>query len=138
MFEKPSCYHDGHGHMGSEVLWKLIVTQHSPPQHQEMQLESSPSSLGPKSSEMDLKTVETCSLVRLVHISTCVWENVGLRLLHAKDEKDHPDCYQREVKNQSLMVWGCISAHGMGDQNICEGTIDAEAYWNFGETYAAV
>ena len=26
------------------------------------------------------------------------------------------------------MVWGCISAHGMGDLHICEGTIDAEAY----------
>ena len=26
------------------------------------------------------------------------------------------------------MVWGCISAHGMGALHICEGTIDAEAY----------
>ena len=38
-FEKPSCYHDGHSHMGSGVLWKIIVTQHSPLLHQEMQLE---------------------------------------------------------------------------------------------------
>ena len=26
------------------------------------------------------------------------------------------------------MVWGCISAHAMGDLHICDGTIDAEAY----------
>ena len=25
------------------------------------------------------------------------------------------------------MVWGCISAHGMGDLHICEGTINAKA-----------
>ena len=53
----------------------------------------------------------------------------GCRILRAKDEKDHPDCYQRKVqKPASVMVWGCISAHGMGDLHICEGTIDAEAY----------
>ena len=53
----------------------------------------------------------------------------GCQILRAKDEKDHPDCYQRKVqKPASVMVWGCISAHGMGDLHICEGTIDAEAY----------
>ena len=31
-------------------------------------------SLCPKSSEMDRKTVEPCSLVRWVHISACFWE----------------------------------------------------------------
>ena len=50
----------------------------------------------------------------------------GRWILSAKDEKDHPNCYQREVqKPASVMVWGCISAHGMGDLHICEGTIDA-------------
>ena len=39
VFEKPSCYHDGHSHMGSGILWKILVTQHSPALHQEMQLE---------------------------------------------------------------------------------------------------
>ena len=32
------------------------------------------------------------------------------------------------------MVWGCISAHGMGDLHICDGTIDAEAYVRIWET----
>ncbi|KAL6458326.1 hypothetical protein MHYP_G00335560 [Metynnis hypsauchen] len=26
------------------------------------------------------------------------------------------------------MVWGCVSAHGMGNLHICEGTINAERY----------
>ena len=47
------------------------------------------------------------------------------RILRAKDEKDHPDSYQWKVqKPASVMVWGCISAQGMGDLHICEGTID--------------
>ena len=34
------CYHDGHSYMGSGVLReKIIVTQHSPLLHQEMQLQ---------------------------------------------------------------------------------------------------
>lgn len=53
----------------------------------------------------------------------------GRRVLRAKDENDHPDCYQRKVqKPASVMVWGCISAHGMGELHVCEGTIDSEAY----------
>ena len=123
--------------MGFGVLWKIIVTHHSPPLHQEMQLEivlckekgiysflrrnAQPSSLGPKSSEMDRKTVETCSLVRRVHIfgKTC-----------QKMERRTSDCYvqQKVQKPASVMVWGCISDSGMGDQHICEGTIDAMAY----------
>ena len=54
----------------------------------------------------------------------CFWEKKS-----AKDEKDHPDCYQRKVQKPApVMVWGCISAQDMGDLHICEGTIDAEAY----------
>ena len=67
------------------------------------------SSLGLKLYEMDRKTVETCFLVRRVHVSACFGKN-GHWILHAKDEKDHPDCYQRKVqKSASVMVWGCIS-----------------------------
>uniref|UniRef100_A0AAY5KJF1 Uncharacterized protein n=1 Tax=Esox lucius TaxID=8010 RepID=A0AAY5KJF1_ESOLU len=29
-------------------------------------------------------------------------------------------------KPTSVMVWGCISAHVMGDLHICEGTVNAE------------
>ena len=66
---------------------------------------------------MDRKTVETCSLVRRVHISACFWEKRTLD--SAKDEKDHPDYYQRKIKKPaSVMVWGCIDAHGMGDVKV--------------------
>ncbi len=42
----------------------------------------------------------------------------------AKEEGDLPACYQRSVqKPASLMVWGCISAYGMGSFHVLEGTI---------------
>uniref|UniRef100_A0AAR2J834 Transposase Tc1-like domain-containing protein n=1 Tax=Pygocentrus nattereri TaxID=42514 RepID=A0AAR2J834_PYGNA len=54
--------------------------------------------------------------------------NHGRCVLRAKEEKDCLD-YQRKVqKPASLMVWGCVSAHGMGNLHICEGTINAERY----------
>ena len=59
------------------------------------------------------------SRVRRAHVSA--------RILPAKGEKHHPDCYQWKVqKPATVMVF--ISVHGMGDLHICEGTIDAEAY----------
>ena len=55
--------------------------------------------------------------------------NLGHRVLWTKKEKDHPDCYQCKVqKPASVMVWGCVSGHGMGNLHICEGTINAERY----------
>uniref|UniRef100_A0AAR2KFA0 Tc1-like transposase DDE domain-containing protein n=1 Tax=Pygocentrus nattereri TaxID=42514 RepID=A0AAR2KFA0_PYGNA len=58
-----------------------------------------------------------------------VFGNHGRRVLWAKKEKDCPDCFQCKVqKPASLMVWGCVSAHGMGNLHICEGTINAERY----------
>jgi len=47
-----------------------------------------------------------------------VFGNPGRRVLRAKEEKDHPDCYQRKVqKPASVMVWGGVSAHA----SICDG-----------------
>ncbi len=31
-------------------------------------------------------------------------------------------------KPASLMVWGCISAYGMGSLHVLEGTLNAERY----------
>uniref|UniRef100_A0A9J8BUB0 Tc1-like transposase DDE domain-containing protein n=1 Tax=Cyprinus carpio carpio TaxID=630221 RepID=A0A9J8BUB0_CYPCA len=46
-----------------------------------------------------------------------------------KEDKDNPSCYQRSLqKPASLMVWGCISACGMGSLHIWKGTINAETY----------
>ena len=46
-----------------------------------------------------------------------------------KEEKDHPDCYQRKVqKPASVMVWGCVNTSGISNLHICEGTIKDEKY----------
>ena len=56
-----------------------------------------------------------------------VFGNHGHCVLWAKEKKGHPDCYQRKVqKPTSVMLWGCVSAHGIGNLHICEGTINAE------------
>ncbi len=50
-------------------------------------------------------------------------------VLWAKEEGDLPTCYQHSVqKPASLMVWGCISAYGMGSLHVLEGTMNAERY----------
>ncbi len=55
--------------------------------------------------------------------------NHGRCVLRAKDEGDLPACYQRSVqKPASLMVWGCISAYGLGSLHGLEGTMNAERY----------
>ena len=44
-------------------------------------------------------------------------------------ESKMKDCYQLKVQNQPLWWYGCISAHGMADLHMSEGTVDAEAYF---------
>ncbi len=55
--------------------------------------------------------------------------NHGHRVLQAKEEGDLPACYQRSVQNPaSLMIWGCISAYGMGSLCVLKGTMNTEKY----------
>ncbi len=55
--------------------------------------------------------------------------NHGRRVLRAKEEGELPACYQHSVqKTAILMVWGCISAYGMGSLHVLEGTVNAERY----------
>uniref|UniRef100_A0A9J8B2T7 Tc1-like transposase DDE domain-containing protein n=1 Tax=Cyprinus carpio carpio TaxID=630221 RepID=A0A9J8B2T7_CYPCA len=54
---------------------------------------------------------------------------LGRHVIRTKENKDNPSCYQRSVLNPaSLMVWGCMSACGMGSLHIWKGTINAERY----------
>ncbi len=54
---------------------------------------------------------------------------LGRYVIRTKEDKDNPSCYQRSVqKPASLMVWGCMSACGMGSLHIWKGTINAERY----------
>ncbi len=47
------------------------------------------------------------------------------RVLRAKEEGDLPAFYQHSVqKPASLMVWGCISACGMGSLHVLEGAMN--------------
>ncbi len=48
---------------------------------------------------------------------------LGRHVIRTKEDKDNPSCYQA-----SLMVWGCMSACGMGSLHIWKGTINAERY----------
>ncbi len=55
--------------------------------------------------------------------------NHGRHVLWAKEDGDLPACYQRSVqKPASKMVWGCISAYGMGSLHVLEGTMNAERF----------
>ncbi len=55
--------------------------------------------------------------------------NHGRHVLLGKEEGDLPACYQHSVqKPASLMVWGCISAYGMGSLHVLEGTMNHERY----------
>ena len=85
---------------------------------------------GPKSSEMDRKTVEACSLVKF-HISyfSLFFGKNRRRILRAKDKKRPSILLPTKMQKPAFVtIWGCISAHGMGDLHICDGTIDAEVY----------
>ena len=54
---------------------------------------------------------------------------LGRHVIRTKEDKDNPSCYQRSVqKPASLMVWGCMSACGMGSLHIWKGTINADSY----------
>ncbi len=58
-----------------------------------------------------------------------LFEKLGRHVIRTKEDKDNPSCYQRSVqKPASLMVWGCISACGMGSLHIWKGRINAERY----------
>ena len=57
-------------------------------------------------------------------------------VLQTKEEGDHPACYQQTVqKSVSLMVWGCMSVHGLGSLHIWKGSINAEEYIEVSEQH---
>ncbi len=61
----------------------------------------------------------------------------GCRVLQSKEEGDLPACHQHSVQKPAfLMVWGCISAYGMGSLHVLEGIMNAERYKGFRATYA--
>ncbi len=69
--------------------------------------------------------------VNTIHraIRQVLFGKLGRHVIRTKEDKDNPSCYQRSVqKPASLMVWGCMSACGMGSLHIWKGTINTERY----------
>jgi hypothetical protein len=51
------------------------------------------------------------------------------RVIRSKEEAFHKDCLKRTVKfPKSVMIWGCMSARGLGKYQFIEGTVNAEKY----------
>ncbi|KAK3548096.1 hypothetical protein QTP70_004523 [Hemibagrus guttatus] len=77
-------------------------------------------------------TVENCGKWKTVLWSDeskfeVLFGKLGRHVIRTKEDKDNPSCYQCSVqKPASLMVWGCMSACGMGSLHIWKGTINAE------------
>ena len=114
--------------MGSGILWKIIVTQHSSPLNQEMQLEVV---LCKEEGLINFRKNTERPYKRVLWSEESIFlldfGKNGQRILCTKDEKDNPDFYEQEVQ-KTAWWWWCISAYGMGDLHACEGTIDTEAY----------
>lgn len=50
-------------------------------------------------------------------------------MLRQKTEALHPSCLNRKMKfAASVMVWGCMSAQGVGSLHIVDGNMNAEKY----------
>ncbi len=129
--------------MGTRILPETTVGKHNLPCHLQMPTKAlsckkeaicehgpeAPSCpVGKGSFKMDCFNVKKCSTVIRVPIYILVG-NHGCHVLRAKEEGDLPACYQHSVqKPASLMVWGCISAYGMGSLHVLEGTMNVERY----------
>ncbi|KAK3510476.1 hypothetical protein QTP70_008663 [Hemibagrus guttatus] len=76
-----------------------------------------------------------CSTYDDESIFEVLFGKLGRHVIRTKEDKDNPSCYQRSVqKPASLMVWGCMSACGMGSLHIWKGTINAESVPTFLES----
>ncbi len=54
--------------------------------------------------------------------------NHRCHVIQAKEEGDLPACYQHSVQIQYLWWYKCISAYGMGNLHVLEGTMNAGSY----------
>ncbi len=127
--------------MGPGILPETIVGKHNPPCHLQMPTKALSCKTKPiceHGPEAPLCPVD-CLKWTVSKWKSVLWSdeskfdilvgNYGRRVLRAKEEGDLPACYQCSVqKPASLMVWGCISAYGMGSLHVLEGTMNAERY----------
>lgn len=58
------------------------------------------------------------------------------KVIRRKSEAYHRDCLKRTVKFPgSIMIWGCMSAKGLGQLCFIESTVNASRYINILEDY---
>ncbi len=125
--------------MGSGILPENIVGEHNPPCH-------SPLHRSKKKPYLNMVQKHRRFLWAKAHLKwtvakwkTVLWSDeskfevligkLGRHVIRTKEYKDNPSCYLHSVqKPASLMVWGCMSACGMGSLHIWKGTINAERY----------
>lgn len=63
----------------------------------------------------------------------------GQRVIREKSEAFHRDCLKRTVKfPASLMVWGCMSARGVGSLHFINGTVNAVKYQSILEEHLSL
>ncbi len=135
--------------MGSGILPENIVGEHNPSCHSPLLAKLYRSKKKPYLNMIQKRrrflwakahlkwTVAKWKTVLWSDESKCeVFGKLGRHVIRTKEDKDNPSCYQRSVqKPASLMVWGCMSACGMGSLHIWKGTINAERYIQFLEQH---
>lgn len=62
-------------------------------------------------------------------IFNVVYGKIRKTVICRKEEQNEAKCYARRVqKPASVMVWGCMTASGVGPLHVCEGIVNAHAY----------
>ncbi len=128
--------------MGPGILPETTVGKHNPPCH--LQMPTKALSCKKKAISEHGPEVPSCPVGQGSFKMDCLWKsalwsdeskfdilvgNHRRRVLRAKEEGDLPACYQcSDQKPASLMIWGCISAYGLGSLHVLEGTMNAERY----------
>ncbi len=121
--------------MGPRILPETTVGKHNPPCHLQMPTKA----LSCKKEAICEHGPEVPSCPVGLKWKSVLWSdeskldilvgNHGCHVLWAKEEGDLPACYQCSVqKPASPMVWGCISAYGMGSLHVLESTMNVERF----------
>ncbi len=116
--------------MGPEILPETTVGKHNPPCH--LQRPTKPLSCKKEAICEHGPEAPSCPVgqgsFKESKFDILVGNN-RRHVLRAKEEGDLQVRYQHSVqKPASLIVWGCISAYGMGSLHVLEGTMNAERY----------
>ena len=124
--------------MGSGTLLKTIVYEHSSSLHSQMQVKTckkkktiyqqDPNAAAFSQAHFGWTEVKWKSVLWSDKSNfEILFGNHECCVFWAKAERNHPACHQHTVQKPAfMMVWSWITAHGMGDLHICEGTINSE------------